>query len=144
MSRRGLSMFLKTIAACAAVLPCGTFAEPKAPLSCTSPSPKSTLEINECAMRKYKARDRDMNEAYKALTASLKPVDASDTTDYAAVETQLMAAQKSWVAFRDADCNALRKFYEQGTIRTVLHVGCLIDRTVQRTKELKAWLPLAP
>ena len=90
-------------------------------------------------MREYKARDRELNEAYRALIAALKPDDAGDTTDYPAVRTQLVAAQRAWVSFRDADCNASRKYYEQGTIRTAMHLGCLIERTVQRTKELKAW-----
>jgi uncharacterized protein YecT (DUF1311 family) len=90
-------------------------------------------------MREYKLRERDLNEAYRALTATLKPEGAGDTTDYAAVKTELLAAQKAWVSFREADCSALRKYYEQGTIRAAMHLGCLIERTVQRTKELKAW-----
>ena len=137
MHRHGLRWLLKAMAASAALLPfCGS-AQPEPPVSCTNPT--STIEINECAMREYKARDRELNEAYRALIAALKPDDAGDTTDYPAVRTQLVAAQRAWVSFRDADCNASRKYYEQGTIRTAMHLGCLIERTVQRTKELKAW-----
>jgi uncharacterized protein YecT (DUF1311 family) len=137
MNRHGPRWPLNAMATFVALLPCCASAQPETPISCTNPT--STLEINECAMRAYKAQDRELNEAYRALTASLKPDGAGDTTDYAAVKTQLVAAQKAWVSFRDADCNALRKYYEQGTIRTAMHVGCLIERTAQRTKELKAW-----
>jgi uncharacterized protein YecT (DUF1311 family) len=137
MNRHGLPRLLKAVATCVALLPCCTSAQLETPVSCVNPT--STLEINECAMREYKVRDRELNEAYRALTASLKPDGAGDTTDYAAVKTQLVATQKAWVSFRDADCNALRKYYEQGTMRTAMHLGCLIERTVQRTKELKAW-----
>jgi uncharacterized protein YecT (DUF1311 family) len=112
-------------------------AQSDAPVSCGSP--KSTLEINECALREYTARDRELNDAYKALSNSLKHDGARDTTDYAAVKSQLVAAQKAWVSFRDADCLALRKCYEEGTIRTAMQLGCLIERTAQRTRELKAW-----
>ena len=136
MNRRRCHFPLKALAACAAVLPGIAFAQIE-PISCKNPT--STLEINECAQREYKARDRDLNETYKSLIGSLKPEDAGDTTDYAAVKAQLVLAQKAWVAFRDADCGALRKYYEQGTIRTAMHLGCLIEHTAQRTKELGAW-----
>ena len=137
MNCRASHTLRHAVAACATLLTCGAFAQPEAPISCANPT--STLEINQCAMREYKLRDRELNEAYKALTASLKPDGAGDDTDYSAVKAQLVAAQKAWVVFRDADCGALRKYYEQGTIRTAMHVGCLIERTDQRTKELKAW-----
>lgn len=137
MHRHALPVLLKAIAICALLLPYRASGQTEAPISCTNP--RNTLEINECAMREYKARDLELNEAYRALSTSLKPDSGGDTTDYAAVKAQLVAAQRAWVSFRDADCNALRKFYEQGTIRTAMHYGCLIERTVQRTKELKAW-----
>ena len=132
-----LPLFSKAVLACALLLPCCVLAQDESPISCTSP--KNTLEINECAMREYKDRDRELNEAYRALGNSLGPGAAGDTTDYAAVRARLVAAQKAWVVFRDADCLALRKLYEEGTIRTAMQLGCLIERTVQRTKELQAW-----
>lgn len=137
MNRHVRHTLRNAVAAWAVLLHCCASAQPAAPMSCANPI--STLEINECAMREYKLRDRELNDAYRALTAALKPDGAGDETDYSAVKTQLVAAQKAWVAYRDADCGALRKYYEQGTIRTAMHLGCLIERTVQRTKELKAW-----
>ena len=123
------NLIAQGIFACTALRPYCASAQYDAPISCTSP--KTTLEINECAMREYKGRDRELNEAFKALNASLKPESDGDTTDYNAVKIQLVAAQRAWVNFRDADCLALRKFYEEGTIRTAMQLGCLIERTAR-------------
>ena len=120
-----------------ALLPHSAMAQPSASISCDSP--QNTMEINECASRAYKAQDAALNEAYRALTRSLQSGGVGDTTDYTAVKAQLVKAQKAWVLFRDADCLAVRKLHEEGTIRTVMQLGCLIQHTEQRTKELKAW-----
>lgn len=122
---------------CAAVLPHSAIAQPHTAVSCDSP--QTTIEINECAAREYKAQDAALNAAYRALTRSLQSSGAGDTTDYAAVKAHLVAAQKAWVLFRDADCLALRTLHEDGTIRTVMQLSCLSQHTEQRTKELKAW-----
>lgn len=122
---------------CATLLPHSAMAQPSASISCDSP--QNTMEINECASRAYKAQDAALNEAYRALTRSLQSGGVGDTTDYTAVKAQLVKAQKAWVLFRDADCLAVRKLHEEGTNRTVMQLGCLIQHTAQRTKELKAW-----
>lgn len=99
----------------------------------------NTFEINECAAATLKLKDAELNEAYQALMKSLTSDDKTDTTDYAAVRRQLQTAQRAWVQFRDADCNAMYDYNITGSIRNVVMLNCKIDRTVQRTKELRSW-----
>lgn len=43
--------------------------------------------------------------------------------------------------FREADCNALYELYRDGTIRTVMYIGCMQAHAEQRIKELKEYEP---
>lgn len=85
------------------------------PNPCASAS--NTLEINECAQKELKAKDGELNKAYQALLKSLSPSMQGDTTDYAAVKRELAEAQRAWIKYRDSDCGAKYKFWEDGSIR---------------------------
>lgn len=62
-----------------------------------------------------------------------------DTTDYAAIKKELAEAQRAWITFRDRDCSAKYKFWDQGTVRGLVYTSCRIEHTEQRTSELKKW-----
>ncbi|MCZ8074048.1 MAG: lysozyme inhibitor LprI family protein, partial [Paucibacter sp.] len=48
----------------------------------------------------------------------------------------LIKAQRRWLEFRDADCKAKYQVFAGGTIRNVVYLSCLRERTKQRIKEL--------
>jgi uncharacterized protein YecT (DUF1311 family) len=100
---------------------------------------RNTLEIDQCGQLTLKAKDKELNEAYQKLVRSLAPADKADNTDYQAVKKQLLDAQRAWIAYRDNDCKAKLKLNESGTIRGAVYLGCLTERTEQRTKELRSW-----
>jgi uncharacterized protein YecT (DUF1311 family) len=99
----------------------------------------TTIEINECAQKVLRQKDGELNEAYQALLKSLSPSRSGDSTDYASVKKELAEAQRAWVKFRDSDCGAKYKFWEQGSIRGAMYLSCLTERTEQRTAELRKW-----
>lgn len=99
----------------------------------------STVEVTTCMQNVLKARDRELNVAYQELLKTLVKSDAGDTTDYARVRRELTAAQRAWVQYRDNDCNAQYSYWAQGTIRGPRHLGCMVERTEQRTRELLDW-----
>jgi uncharacterized protein YecT (DUF1311 family) len=99
----------------------------------------NTIEINECGQAVLKAKDAELNKVYQELMKSLTPMDKTDTTDYAGTKKELAEAQRAWIKFRDADCSAVYKNWEQGTIRGIKYLACMTAHTEQRTKELRQW-----
>ena len=56
----------------------------------------SQAELNECYGNAYKKADAELNVLCRQITARLK--------DDKATTKLLVAAQRAWVAFRDAEC----------------------------------------
>jgi uncharacterized protein YecT (DUF1311 family) len=99
----------------------------------------NTIEINECASLTLKAKDRELNQAYRSLLDALKQEAKEGDADLVEARRRLMEAQRSWIMFRDNDCEGKYSFWEGGTIRGAMYLGCMIERTEQRTKELRSW-----
>lgn len=86
-----------------------------------------------CAYGELAKADAQLNDAYQKTLVLLGSTDA---------KVALVAAQRAWVKFRDADCLVQDRIFQNGTMRAALVGSCLKDRTEQRTKELeKIWLP---
>lgn len=101
----------------------------------------NTLEMNACAQQQFKAQDKLLNQAYQA---ALKVVPAQNDPgiDGESPRAMLIKAQRRWLEFRDADCKAKYQVFAGGTIRNLVYLGCLQERTEQRIKELapSEWL----
>ncbi len=97
------------------------------------------MEINECAKLELTKKDKELNAAYQALMQRLEPNGKFDDTDYINVKKSLVESQKNWMKYRDADCKAKYTLHEQGTIRGIVHLSCLKEKTEKRTKELLEW-----
>ena len=67
--------------------------------------------------------------------ASLK--DARAHVDAATGEA-LKAAQRAWIAFRDAKCAVSEKAYEGGTMATIMVADCKRTETGRRALEMQA------
>ncbi len=87
----------------------------------------STADMMQCYDGEFKKADADLNSTYKATLAKLKGADAD----------RLRTAQRAWVSYRDAQCNAAYKRYAGGTIAPVVFTQCKLTLTLNRTKELK-------
>jgi len=114
---------------------CSAYAQTSDPCKTQS----NTVEINQCARQTLETKDRELNEMYKHLLNSLVSQAKEAQVEYAEVRKMLQEAQRSWVKFRDADCNAKLSLWEQGSIRGAIYLGCLIERTEQRINELRTW-----
>jgi len=98
----------------------------------------NTIEINACLKQQYDAADRDLNQAWQQL---LKRIQDNDPqyVDRGAVRRRLVEAQRHWIEYRKNDCEAQYKLFEGGTIRNARYLGCMIEHTAARTKQLKDW-----
>ncbi|MDD5394241.1 MAG: lysozyme inhibitor LprI family protein [Thiothrix sp.] len=96
------------------------------------------MEMNQCAADDYAAADKKLNATWKKLMAQFK----SDKTATA----KLKAAQKAWIAFRDAEI-AAQFACDEGDIRVcwgsmypMLVNGELQAMTETRTERLQKYL----
>jgi uncharacterized protein YecT (DUF1311 family) len=91
---------------------------------------QTQMALNQCAEADLKAADADLNAAYKQLMA--RPDEA--------FKQRLRAAQRAWVAFRDAHVAALYGGSTEGSVRPMCAALTLRDLTQERVKQLRALL----
>jgi uncharacterized protein YecT (DUF1311 family) len=96
---------------------------------------QTTIEMNDCAGRNYKAADHQLNSAFARAISAAKDSDRNvQGVDYS-YERALREAQRAWIVFRDADCKSPPRELA-GSISTMEELDCLTQKTIQRTKEL--------
>lgn len=97
---------------------------------CVNTQDQATM--NECADQSLRESDAELNSVYKQVEQRLK--DNPDTIKL------LVSAQRSWVAFRDAECTFSSSRVAGGSVYPMVYSTCLDRLTQSRTKELKAYL----
>jgi uncharacterized protein YecT (DUF1311 family) len=96
----------------------------------------TTPDINACASAEQKKVEARLNDTYQRILRNLEP-SATETASSSRIKATLVEAQRAWVKFREADCHALYTLYEDGTIRTVMYIGCMQTRAERRIKDLE-------
>ena len=79
-----------------------------------------TTDLIACAADSYETADAALNATWKKLPKS----------------EELVRAQKAWIAFRDAECEAANPAEPQGREYPIHRLVCLSNLTNQRTKQL--------
>jgi uncharacterized protein YecT (DUF1311 family) len=90
------------------------------------------------ASAQFDSADQRLNFAYQQVLRKISGP-AEQYLDYPALKATFIEAQRKWVAFRDADCDAWYVINEAGTGRNADEMKCLIDRTNDRTRQLESW-----
>lgn len=98
-------------------------------------SAASQTAMNQCADQAYRTTDAELHAAYKQITARLK-----DDRDASRL---LLAAQRKWLAFRDAQCAFLASGSAQGSVYPLLVMQCREELTRTRVTEFKGYLHCA-
>ncbi len=88
--------------------------------------------LNDCFAKLAGKSDAELNAVYSQIMARLK----SD----AATTKLLVAAEKAWVTFRDAECNFSSAGVSGGSAAPMIWAMCLDGQTKARVKDLKAYL----
>jgi uncharacterized protein YecT (DUF1311 family) len=91
---------------------------------------QSTLGMIGCASDETAIQDKALNNAYRKAMKDLTPEQ----------KTKLQAAQRAWIAFRDAEC-ASYEDDDWGTLSKINAATCLLHMTVQRTIDLENYPP---
>ncbi|MCH8622805.1 lysozyme inhibitor LprI family protein [Undibacterium sp. TS12] len=105
-------------------------------LDCSKAS--NTIEINECASIEQKKVEAKLNAVYQRVMKMLDKEIAAGDLDKAS-KTTLIEAQRAWLKFREADCNAVYQYHISGTIRGVMYIGCMQTHTERRIKDLEEY-----
>jgi uncharacterized protein YecT (DUF1311 family) len=88
--------------------------------------------MSACAAASLKASDSTLNKLYKEIRTRLEgDADASK---------QLVAAQKAWLEFRDAECAFSSSSASGGSIYPMIHALCLDGLTQKRIEDFNAYL----
>lgn len=103
----------------------GAPAQAQSAADCISPQVQSLM--NACA-------HKDFEKADAALNAAWTPAKAFG--DEIGKGKELLAAQRAWIAYRDAACDAHASPYEGGSIQPLIRSTCLSELTAERTRML--------
>jgi uncharacterized protein YecT (DUF1311 family) len=85
-----------------------------------------TVKLANCLAKARDTADVKLNAAYKQLRSKLDAADGQ----------RLVATQRLWIQYRDANCVAERDLYDGGTAASPAYLACLEAMTRARTKEL--------
>ncbi len=99
----------------------------------------TTPDINACAKQDQERVEVELNRVYQKVMKSLSKPD-TDLESHSETKATLRKAQRLWIKFREADCDAVYLQHMSGTIRTVMHIGCMQSHAEQRIKELQAFM----
>ena len=91
------------------------------------PNAVTTIDLRSCFEKAREAADAELNTLYKQVRGKL---DGED-------EKRLVAAQRLWIQYRDANCTAERELYAGGTAAGPVYLACMEAMTRARTKELR-------
>ena len=95
----------------------------------------TTAAMVACADAALRAADADLNATWKRVVERVRAIDGEAGDGGDRVGT-LRAAQRAWIAFRDAQCALEAAAWYGGTGAPLLQIGCLDRLTRARTGEL--------
>jgi len=99
-------------------------------------NPVTQADMTACEQARQETADKALNAQYKITRAALAALDKDLGADGGA-EKALVKAQRAWVDFRDAECEAAGFQARGGTMEPMLVAGCIAELTDARTKQLK-------
>ena len=79
------------------------------------------MEMNDCAGQDFDKADKQLNQAYKRLEKT----------------PELIAAEKAWIVFRDAECKYQAQAVEGGSMQPMVYANCMQSLTEDRIKQLQ-------
>jgi uncharacterized protein YecT (DUF1311 family) len=95
----------------------------------------TTMEVDACVSAEFEQADAVLNRYYAVALRQAR------TAGDAATATGLTQAERSWLAYRNAECDAAAEVYRGGTIATSVSITCRTRLTHLRTYVLwRDWL----
>lgn len=98
------------------------------------------MDMNRCAGDDFAAADAALNAQWEVTAADMRERDAltqSLDDGRPGYFAQLLAAQRAWLAFRDAHCASAGYAARGGSMEPMLVAMCRTQLTRQRTSQLQ-------
>ena len=139
----------RTLIAAVAVMACGPAWAAPAPAPADFSASDARLKaclgrhgdtpgVDNCYGVAWHAADRRLNEVYAGLANALKhPVAPADARD-AEILRRLVASERAWITFRDAECSYHSSYMLGGTGEDGADTACLYEQTKTRVTTLTA------
>lgn len=106
------------------------------------PDGETTVGMMFCQLGERDAWDVLLNAEYQEARAFAQRLDDGDRgtfPEYAVRADQLLAAQRAWITFRDANCAMEYGVWGAGSIRQIAGSGCQLEMTAERALALRAY-----
>ncbi|CAD7054512.1 hypothetical protein RHAB21_00556 [Pseudorhizobium halotolerans] len=100
-------------------------------------NPVTQMEMTYCAEQDFAEADEQLNAQYKVTRQAMKDWDGDAMDGLGSAADALLASQRAWLAFRDAQCALYGYQARGGTMEPMLIYGCQAELTRQRTQQLK-------
>jgi uncharacterized protein YecT (DUF1311 family) len=99
---------------------------------------ESNMGMKMCTGEAYEAADKLLNRNYKNTVLELKKDSGDKYTNESNAEIlkRVVAAQKAWIPFKDAQCNLEGTTMLGGSGESLMIGGCMYRMTVDRVKAL--------
>jgi uncharacterized protein YecT (DUF1311 family) len=104
---------------------------PAAAQSANCAAAQTQADMNACAAQQYQKSDAALNQVYAQLKAKLTDPQQQNL---------LVAAERAWVAYRDAECGFETSGSTGGSIRPMVLSMCLNEKTLVHSAELSRQL----
>lgn len=101
--------------------------------------PENQNAVKDYSKTEVEAADRALNAQFKKTREELEKIwkrEWSKHPDESAVDT-LVAAERAWIAYRDAECKLRAKSFDGGTAYSTVIVNCVGELTERRIQDLK-------
>ena len=102
--------------------------------------PQTQLALNTCAGMDFEQADARLNAQWQETIAYMKArdagIDRAEDSQPGHYETQL-AAQRAWLAYRDAQCRSESFMARGGSMQPMLFSQCKAYLTELRTEQLR-------
>lgn len=85
--------------------------------------------MNDCALARFNEADAKLNQQWKTTLGVFQKQSSNDAK-------RLLAAQRAWIAFRDAECDVEFPWDIDVSMDKMMNVDCRTALTIDRTKKL--------
>lgn len=104
-------------------------------------SGQSTLGMSQCNYSETRFWDGLLNDEYRQTMEWAKAMDSDEAEifpEFANRAKTLLAAQRAWITFRDAECELEYAVWGSGSMRNIAGSSCIMRMTAGRTIELRS------
>lgn len=104
----------------------------------------SQMELNACAYQDFEKADAELNVLWPKIKKFAADGDENLDDNLKGYAKALLASQRGWLSYRDAQCELYGFQSRGGSMEPMLVSGCKAQMTTARVKELQSIIAVMP